>query len=154
MRIKTTRFLLYLTVLTAASTFLLWSDMDASLERISRNWAENSKQLDDKWFDHEKKLEKTYNELKKRIKMTWDRLEKSTRYNFVKYSKDAGKKTKIAFKEGYIECEVIETPAKAVKSKIKKDLNNQLRGALKAKDGNNINYLKNQVPMKDIKKAQ
>jgi len=141
-------------------SFLLFAgtlfSQDDGLARIENSWKANTIRMDEIWFAHEKAIEDKFKSLEKRIAKTWNRLERSTQFTNVQYADDGKSLTKIAFDTGTITVEVIDEAAKEdfQKGAMQKKLYDNLREASSAPDGNNVVYLKNQIGIEELQKAE
>lgn len=140
--------------LLVLSTLFLYAQSGS--ERIEERFKTQTRLMDEIWFEKEKNIEQAFLKLEKKIQTSWDRFEKSTTYDFVTYTPNAKEKTKIQFEKGIIEVEVIEdlNRESIVASDINKTLTSAVNHGIADKDGNGVNYLKNQVSKSALENAK
>ncbi len=125
------------------------------LERIEKSWNDAQKELEDSRFEAEKRIHEKFSRLEARLNKLWDKVDKSTVKEYVDYGEDCKSKTKVEFEKGFVAVEVIEDKAREnlMKDDILKKINEQIITVAGSKDGDGVQFLKNQFDKKALIQA-
>ncbi|MBI4976004.1 MAG: transglycosylase SLT domain-containing protein [Spirochaetes bacterium] len=126
----------------------------ATLNKIKDRTTTVKQGIEDKSAAHEALIADKFTRLEKRIKLIWDKIDKTTRFDYVDYSEDAKQKTKVAFEEGFVMVEVIDSAKQENKQVMLANIDSRIKEARRDKDPAGIQYLKDQVADTDVSAAK
>ncbi|MEK6795668.1 MAG: murein transglycosylase domain-containing protein [Spirochaetota bacterium] len=126
----------------------------SSLSKIQERTGGVKSAIEQKSTAHETSIADRTKTLEAKIQRLWDRIEKSTRYDYVSYSEDAKKKTKVAFEDGAVTVEVIDSEKNENRQGMLTSINDRIIAVRDDKDAGGDQYLRNQLTEGDMQRAR
>lgn len=141
-------------IMLLAAVFTAALTAQSSLSKIQERTGSVKSSIDQRSSSHETAIADKTKTLEAKIQRLWDRVERSTRFDYVSYSEDAKKMTKVAFEDGVVTVAVIDSAKNENKQNMLTSINDRIIEVKGDKDAGGDQYLKNQLSEGDMQRAR